>query len=121
MVALRADYLPPHGPGPVHGASFAASLDGGNHDEGRCGLLQRAERKCGCFQRQSDCPLRALQLGHGFGLEELLALARCPSSPALGLLAAGAVGRDAGTCVHLAVELGEEDEGDPRAQVRRAG
>jgi hypothetical protein len=39
----------------------------------------------------------------------------------LDFLAAGAVGGDAGAGVHLAVELGEEDEGEPGAQVGRAG
>ena len=38
-----------------------------------------------------------------------------------GLLAAGGVGGDAGARVHLAVELGEEAEGDARAEIGAAG
>src|ERR1035441_11026875 len=44
-----------------------------------------------------------------------------PARPALRLLAARAVGRDPRSRVHLPVELGEEHEGDPRAQVWRTG
>ena len=66
-------------------------------------------------------PCGGLEFGHGFGGEEFAALLRGPASPGLGFLAAGAVGGDAGAGVHLAVELGEEHEGDAGAEGGGAG
>ncbi len=66
-------------------------------------------------------PDRGLELGHGLGAEETLGLGSHPAGGGLSLLAPGAVGGDAGAGVHLAVELGEHDEGDAGLEVGHAG
>src|SRR5580698_5784496 len=78
------------------GRLWGANGEGGLRDDGR----------------QANLPIGRAELGHGLGLEELFALLCCPASPAFGLFAPRAVGGDAGAGVHLAVELGEEDEGE---------
>src|ERR1700687_2590786 len=56
------------------------------------------------------------QLGHGWGLEEAQAGFYQPAGPAVGAVGAGAIGGDAGVGVHLAVEFGDEDEGEAATQ-----
>jgi|SRR6202522_452469 hypothetical protein len=86
-------------------------------------LLQHRERAQSSrlgMDRSRRRPHRHGKLGHRFSDEEL---ARVPGKPArsgVGFLAARAVGAYAGAGIHLAVKLGEKDEGDPGAQRRRA-
>ena len=56
-------------------------------------------------------------MGHGGGPEEAAAGLGEPARPAVGTATASAVGGDAGVGVHLAVEFGDEQEGEARAKV----
>ena len=65
-------------------------------------------------------PHRHGKLGHRFRDKELARMPGKPARSGVRSLAARAVGADAGARIHLAVKLGEKDEGDPGAQRRRA-
>src|SRR5690349_9387492 len=65
------------------------------------------------------CPCGRLQIRHRGCGEYLAALTSGPARPALGFLTACAVSGDAGSGVHLAIELRQEDERESRAESRR--
>lgn len=62
-----------------------------------------------------------MKLGHGSGAEDSAGLLDEPASGLLGLLAPRAIGGDTCSGVHLAIELGEHEEGDTRLAVGNAG
>ena len=62
----------------------------------------RAAEVCGA---EGQLPCGRSEFGHGFGGEELAALTGGPAGPGFGFFAAGAVGGDTGSGVHLAIEF----------------
>src|SRR6516164_1567908 len=95
-----------------------------NDHEGACLIIAPVLQKRGTTW-QGRCKRRfphwRPKLRHWLCLEQLPALPGHPPGPPLGLLSAGAIGRNSSSRIHLPVELRKKQESDPGLQAWSAG